>query len=48
MFHSVKWLEKVAANPASAVQGLPCGHWVMVSKPEDFHARVRQWLWGEA
>ena len=48
MFHSVKWLKKVAANPGSSVQGLPCGHWVMVSKPEAFHARVRQWLWGEA
>jgi pimeloyl-ACP methyl ester carboxylesterase len=47
MFHSAQWLEKVAAKPGSAVQGLPCGHWVMVSKPEAFHARVRQWLWGE-
>ena len=51
MFHSTQWLEKVACSPGSpgsAVQGLPCGHWVMVSKPEAFHARVRQWLWGEA
>jgi pimeloyl-ACP methyl ester carboxylesterase len=32
---------------ASAVQGLPCGHWVMISRPEAFHARVRAWLWGE-
>ena len=48
MFHSTQWLEKVASSPGSAVQGLPCGHWVMVSKPEAFHARVRQWLWGEA
>ncbi|MBP8150328.1 MAG: alpha/beta hydrolase, partial [Limnohabitans sp.] len=48
MFHSAKWLEKVAATPGSAVQGLPCGHWVMISRPEAFHARVRRWLWGEA
>ena len=48
MFHSAKWLEKVASNPDSAIQGLPCGHWVMLSKPEAFHARVRQWLWGKS
>ena len=46
MFHSASWLEKVAAAPGSAVQGLPCGHWVMISRPEAFHARVREWLWG--
>ena len=46
MFHSSAWLEKVAAAPGSAVQGLPCGHWVMVSRPEAFQARVRQWLDG--
>ena len=48
MFHSAKWLEKVATTPGSAVQGLPCGHWVMISRPEAFHARVREWLWGRA
>ena len=48
MFHSSQWLTQVASAPGSAVLGLPCGHWVMVSKPEAFHARVRQWLWGEA
>lgn len=48
MFHSSRWLVKVAATPGSAVQGLPCGHWVMISRPEAFHARVRSWLWGEA
>jgi pimeloyl-ACP methyl ester carboxylesterase len=47
MFHSAKWLEKVASTPGSAVQGLPCGHWVMISRPEAFHARVRNWLWGQ-
>jgi pimeloyl-ACP methyl ester carboxylesterase len=47
MFHSTQWLEKVASTPGSAVQGLPCGHWVMISRPEAFHARVRAWLWAE-
>ena len=47
MFHSPGWLQAVAARPGSAVQGLPCGHWVMLSRPEAFHARVRQWLWPE-
>ena len=37
-----------AATPGGAVLGLPCGHWVMISRPEAFHARVRAWLWGEA
>jgi pimeloyl-ACP methyl ester carboxylesterase len=46
MFHSKAWLEKVAISPGSAVQGLPCGHWVMISRPEAFHARVRDWLVG--
>jgi pimeloyl-ACP methyl ester carboxylesterase len=45
MFHSAKWLDKVASTPGSAVHGLPCGHWVMISRPEPFHARVREWLW---
>ena len=48
MFHSAQWLEKVASAPGSAVCGLPCGHWVMISRPEAFHARVRDWLWGKA
>ncbi len=48
MFHSVKWLDKVAATPGSAVQGLSCGHWVMISRPEAFQACVRAWLWPES
>ncbi|WP_396433739.1 alpha/beta fold hydrolase [Limnohabitans sp.] len=44
MFHSSKWLAQTAATPGSAVLGLPCGHWVMVSRPEAFHAAVRDWL----
>ena len=48
MFHSAQWLAQVASAPGSAVQGLPCGHWVMISRPEAFHARVRSWLWGDA
>jgi pimeloyl-ACP methyl ester carboxylesterase len=44
MFHSAKWLAKVAAKPGNAVLGLPCGHWVMVSRQEAFVACVRAWL----
>lgn len=47
MFHSPQWLQAVKARADSAVQSLPCGHWVMISRPEAFHARVRQWLWPE-
>ena len=48
MFHSSKWLAQLAATSGNAVLGLPCGHWVMISRPEAFHARVREWLWGRA
>jgi pimeloyl-ACP methyl ester carboxylesterase len=48
MFHSTRWLEKIAATPGNAVQGLPCGHWVMISRPDAFHAIVRDWLSGAA
>jgi len=44
MFHSPAWLEKTASQPGNLVQGLPCGHWVMVSRPEAFHTCVRNWL----
>lgn len=46
MFHSPDWLAAIAARPGSAVQGLRTGHWVMVDKPEAFHACVRGWLDG--
>ena len=44
MFHSRRWLGKIAATPGNAVQGLPCGHWVMISRPDAFHAILRNWL----
>ena len=47
MFHSPEWLDRLAAREGCAVEGLPCGHWVMVSQPEAFQARVRQWLDGQ-
>ena len=48
MFHSSKWSQALGKAPGCAVLGLPCGHWVMISRPEAFHARVRSWLWGQA
>lgn len=48
MFHSRRWLEQIAAMPGNAVQGLPCGHWVMISRPDAFHAIVHDWLSGAA
>ena len=44
MFHSERWLDAVARKPGSAVQGLPCGHWVMQSRPVEFVQCVAQWL----
>lgn len=44
MFHTPRWLEEQAAREGCRVQGFDCGHWVMISRAEAFHALVRQWL----
>ena len=44
MFHSPKWLDNLRARADCVVEELPCGHWVMISEPEAFHALVRNWL----
>lgn len=44
MFHSPAWLDKLATREGCAVEALPCGHWVMLSRPAAFHACVRDWL----
>jgi pimeloyl-ACP methyl ester carboxylesterase len=47
MFHSSRWLERIAARPGSAVQGFRSGHWVMVDQPEAFNQHVVAWLKGD-
>lgn len=44
MFHSPDWLAEVATRPGSAVQGFASGHWVMLDRPTEFNACLRQWL----
>jgi pimeloyl-ACP methyl ester carboxylesterase len=44
MFHSDRWLEKIAAHPGSRVEGFDTGHWVMSNKPEQFNALLKEWL----
>lgn len=44
MFHSRAWLQALALRPASRVVGLRTGHWVMLDKPQEFHAEVARWL----
>lgn len=44
MFHSPEWLVWVAAQPGSAVQAMPTGHWVMVQQSDAFNTCVRDWL----
>jgi pimeloyl-ACP methyl ester carboxylesterase len=44
MFHSERWLEKIASFPGSRVEGLETGHWVMTTKPEQFNALLKAWL----
>ena len=43
-FHSANWADRVRARPGCRVLGLPTGHWVMVQRPDEFQAAVRQWL----
>ena len=44
MFHSRTWAERLAAQPASRVVGLPTGHWVMIGRREEFNQAVLAWL----
>lgn len=44
MFHSPDWLVQRAALPDNKVQGFATGHWVMLEKPAEFTACVRDWL----
>jgi pimeloyl-ACP methyl ester carboxylesterase len=44
MFHSTAWAAAIAARPASRVLALDCGHWVMVSRADEFNAAVAAWL----
>ncbi len=46
MFHSRAWAERLAASPGSRVLGLPCGHWVMISRPREFNDALLAWLSG--
>jgi pimeloyl-ACP methyl ester carboxylesterase len=44
MFHSSAWAAEIAARPASRVLGFDCGHWVMVSRADEFNGAVAAWL----
>lgn len=43
-FHTAAWVERLAARPGCAAQGLRAGHWVMVDQPAAFHRAVDDWL----
>jgi pimeloyl-ACP methyl ester carboxylesterase len=44
MFHSQAWLDHLSARPGCRVLGLPTGHWVMLQRPQEFNAALRDWL----
>ncbi|MGE4242649.1 alpha/beta fold hydrolase [Ramlibacter sp.] len=44
MFHSPKWLERIAALPASKVQAFPSNHWVMLKATDEFNSAMLAWL----
>lgn len=44
MFHSPEWLAALLAREDSAALAMRAGHWLMLDRPAEFHAAVRQWL----
>ena len=44
MFHSRAWIEALAKQPGSRVEGFDTGHWVMLQRPERFNQVVGEWL----
>ena len=44
MFHAKGWIEKLAREPGSRVEGFETGHWVMLQQPERFNQVVGEWL----
>ncbi|MBK8073791.1 MAG: alpha/beta fold hydrolase [Ramlibacter sp.] len=47
MFHSGKWLERLATQPGCKAQAFSTGHWVMVQQPQAFNDCVANWLDGK-
>lgn len=44
MFHSPRWIARLAERPDCAVQAFTTGHWVMVQQPAAFNQCVASWL----
>jgi pimeloyl-ACP methyl ester carboxylesterase len=44
MFHSRAWAERLAARAGCRVVGLPTGHWVMITRSQEFNDAVCSWL----
>ena len=44
MFHSPDWLVARAALPGNKVEAFATSHWVMLEKPAEFNASLREWL----
>jgi len=44
MFHSPTWADAVAQRPGCAVHGLDAGHWLMLSRADEFNEQMLRWL----
>lgn len=44
MFHSSRWIDKLAMRPECEVRSFKTGHWVMTQQPEAFSRCVESWL----
>lgn len=46
MFHTLRWVAALEADPRNRVMGFDCGHWVTVETTAAFNAAVGPWLAG--
>lgn len=44
MFHSRRWIERLAADPRCHAQAFHANHWVMVKAADEFNTAVSRWL----
>ncbi|MCU0943325.1 MAG: alpha/beta fold hydrolase [Hydrogenophaga sp.] len=46
MFHSGRWVRQLNRTTGCSAKALDTGHWVMKQKPAEFHAVLKDWLFG--
>lgn len=44
MFHSQQWIAALEARPDCRIVGIDAGHWMMVTRSDEFNSAVLDWL----